>query len=398
MQKDTRHFSSKRSMMVFSMMLRELRLIKKIPSLFIMVFIYPILIMGIFFAIYNQGSITQIPIAIIDQDQSVASRELIQKVAASSEIQVSERYHDLSVAKKDLLAAKVYAVIMIPPDFEKQMLANTQPEVTTFYNNQYMTVGSTASRAISTSLSGLISEIQLQKMANNSIPTAIGKSQLKPIDIDLRPLFNPTLSFIVTLVSGAFPAVMQIIMMFAVTASIQKERRYQPNLNSLRRLAHNNPFTFMLNKCAMYFAIFIIPLLLMDIIMINYYGLSIQGSLPLLLLGDLLFISSSLAIGSMFAIFIADQFTNFGVVGIFSSPAFGFTGLIFPRLAMNGFAYVWGGLLPVTWYIQLRLDQTLRGLTSIEALTPIFFMLLLTIISLSLIGFKFKQYSKQGGK
>ncbi|RKS87676.1 ABC-2 type transport system permease protein [Orbus hercynius] len=385
-----------RKPIILFMMLRELRLIRKIPSLMIMVFIYPFLIAVTFFSLYHAGSITQVPIAIVDQDQSISSRQLIQRIAASSEIAVSQRFHDLTAAKQHLLNNDIYAIVMIPPNFEQRMLANKQPEVTTFYNNQYMTVGGTANRAISSSLSGYIAEIQLQKIKQSNTPTAIGQNQLKPLAIDTHPLFNPTLSFVYTLVSGVFPAVLQIIMMFTMTATIHLEKQFQPNLNSLRRVANNNPILFFINKSSLYIAIFMVPLLFLDFIMTYYFGLPINGNIFMLIIGDLLFIIAALMIGMMFAIFMPDKLSNFGVIGVCSAPAFGFTGLFFPRLAMNSFAYIWGSLLPVTWYIQLRLDQTLRGLTTTDAFTPIFFMLLLTFVPLCLIGLNFKNKTKRG--
>lgn len=378
------------------MMLRELRLIKKIPSLMIMVFVYPLLIAALFFFLYHDESITKVPIAVIDQDQSMSSRQLIQRIAASSEILVAKRYHDLTEAKKSLSNNDTYAVVMIPPNFEQHILANNQPEVTTFYNNQYMTVGGVVNRAISNSLSSFTAEMQLQKIKQGNTPTIIGKNQLKPLAVDIHPLFNPTLSFIFTLVNGAFPVVLQIIMMFAITSSIHLEKQNQPNLNSLRRLSRNNSICFFINKSLIYIIIFTVQLLFFDFIMTSYFGLPIKGNVFLLLLGDLLFVISSLMVGMAFAIFISDKLSNFGLVGICSSPAFGFTGLFFPRLAMNTFSYIWGGLLPVTWYIQLRLDQTLRGFTTVDSLIPIFFMLLLTLVPLGLVALNFKKRHKRG--
>ena len=46
---------------------------------------------------------------------------------------------------------------------------------------------------------------------------------------------------------------------------------------------------------------------------------------------------------------------------LLTSPAFGFMGIGFPRLAMNAFAYGWGALMPGTWYLSARIDQTVRG-------------------------------------
>ena len=46
---------------------------------------------------------------------------------------------------------------------------------------------------------------------------------------------------------------------------------------------------------------------------------------------------------------------------LLTSPAFGFMGIGFPRLGMNAFAYGYGALLPGTWYLTARIDQTIRG-------------------------------------
>ena len=46
---------------------------------------------------------------------------------------------------------------------------------------------------------------------------------------------------------------------------------------------------------------------------------------------------------------------------LLTAPAFGFMGIGFPRLGMNAFAYGWGSILPGTWYLTARIDQTVRG-------------------------------------
>src|SRR5438034_1050679 len=46
---------------------------------------------------------------------------------------------------------------------------------------------------------------------------------------------------------------------------------------------------------------------------------------------------------------------------IVTASAFGFMGIGFPRLGMNAFAYGWGSILPGTWYLTARIDQTVRG-------------------------------------
>jgi ABC-2 type transport system permease protein len=46
---------------------------------------------------------------------------------------------------------------------------------------------------------------------------------------------------------------------------------------------------------------------------------------------------------------------------LLTAPAFGFMGIGFPRLGMSAFALGYGALLPGTWYLTARIDQTVRG-------------------------------------
>jgi ABC-2 type transport system permease protein len=69
-----------------------------------------------------------------------------------------------------------------------------------------------------------------------------------------------------------------------------------------------------------------------------------------------------LAVGALFQLLVLNLPLGLSITGIFCSPAFGFAGVGFPILAMNGFARFWGDLLPLRWYIQILFDQAVRGL------------------------------------
>jgi ABC-2 type transport system permease protein len=66
-------------------------------------------------------------------------------------------------------------------------------------------------------------------------------------------------------------------------------------------------------------------------------------------------------IGVVFGLAASSISLALGAAGIFTAPAFGFIGVSFPRLAMHGFATFWSVLMPLTWYMDLRVDQMLRG-------------------------------------
>ncbi len=57
------------------------------------------------------------------------------------------------------------------------------------------------------------------------------------------------------------------------------------------------------------------------------------------------------------------------MMAVIVAPAFGFAGVSFPRFGMTEFAQAWGSIIPLTPYLELRTDQTLRG-TPLEYSLP----------------------------
>jgi ABC-2 type transport system permease protein len=84
-----------------------------------------------------------------------------------------------------------------------------------------------------------------------------------------------------------------------------------------------------------------------------------------------LFIVACQCIGALLALFFRSASAAISIGTLLTAPAFGYKGIGFPRLGMGVFAHVWGALLPGTWYLQARIDQTLRGTPLDLSLQPV---------------------------
>jgi ABC-2 type transport system permease protein len=78
------------------------------------------------------------------------------------------------------------------------------------------------------------------------------------------------------------------------------------------------------------------------------------------------------------------------VTAIICNPAFGFAGVGFPVLAMNGFAKFWGSLLPLRWYIQILFDQAVRGLPPSSSASPFMYLGALATVLFGLAWFRLR--------
>ena len=71
--------------------------------------------------VYAKPVLWDLPVAVIDQDHSVASRALIRDLDAAPKVKLHS-YDNLEQARKDMINRQLFAIIIIPTDFEKFLL------------------------------------------------------------------------------------------------------------------------------------------------------------------------------------------------------------------------------------------------------------------------------------
>ena len=72
--------------------------------------------------VYANRTVWDLPVGVVDQDHSTASRQLIRQLDATSKIAI-ETYDSLEQAQRDLSWRKLFAVIIMPVDLEKKILS-----------------------------------------------------------------------------------------------------------------------------------------------------------------------------------------------------------------------------------------------------------------------------------
>ncbi|MCK5100703.1 MAG: ABC transporter permease, partial [Desulfobacteraceae bacterium] len=75
----------------------------------------------------------------------------------------------------------------------------------------------------------------------------------------------------------------------------------------------------------------------------------------------ILFVFAYQAIGIFIISMTANLRLALSVAGFYSTTAFAFVGVTFPIMGMPLFAKIWSNLLPLTHYIKLFVDQSMKG-------------------------------------
>jgi ABC-2 type transport system permease protein len=145
-------------------------------------------------------------------------------------------------------------------------------------------------------------------------------------------------------------------------------------LSAWLKAAGGSPVTALMGKFAPLFAIFMMMLVANAGIIRGVYQIPFRGAPVLMGAGACLLVIAYLSLGALFQLLTRNMALGMSLTAIICNPAFGFAGVGFPVLAMNGFARFWGSLLPLRWYIQILFDQAVRGLPPSSSALPFIFL------------------------
>ena len=349
---------------------REWSWLARRPFLLVLTTVAPLALMAVLTAVFSAGLATKLPIGVLDLDGSDLSRSVIRNVDATPDAAVAVRVGELSEGRRLILSGHIHGLLMLPRNLERDVLSGRRPEVVFFYNTQTLTIGNLVLRGVNAAVVSAAAGIRLSLRTAQGQPVGEAQAGLAPIPVQTNALFNPTLNYVHFLLAALLPSLLQIIVVTASAYSVGLDVETRNRLKVLRRLG-GGIFPAMVGKALPYTILFLGVLGLSDVALFGFYGLPLRGHSAVLVLAGILFILACQLLGALLALVLRPMVSAISIATLLTSPAFGFMGIGFPRLGMNAFAYGWGALLPGTWYLTARIDQTVRGTPLDLSWTPI---------------------------
>ena len=360
---------------------REIDWLRRRPFLLAFVTIVPIALMAVLISVFSAGLATRLPVAVLDLDSSDLSRSIIRMVDATPDTAASVRVGELAEGRRMILSGKVHGLLMLPQNLERDVFAGRRPEVVFFYNTQTLTIGNLTVRGANAAVPTAAAGIRLSLRTAQGQPIEEAQAALTPIPVQIHALFNPTLNYVYFLLAAILPSLLQLVIVTSSAYSVGIDVETRHRLRILRRLG-GGLWPAMAGKLLPYTILFLLVLGLSDIVLFGMLELPLHGRGWLLDIAALLFILSCQFLGALLALLLRPMASAISIATLLTSPAFGFMGIGFPRLAMNAFAYGFGALLPGTWYLTARIDQTIRGTPLDLSWKPIL-VLLAFVVSLA---------------
>ncbi len=219
--------------------LRELDILRRNRIYGFCMLVFPLLLVVFFTTMLSDGIPQDLPIGVVDQDNSATSRGLIRNLDAMQSSRVVYRFANVTEARSAMQEGKVYAYLLIPEGTAAKLLAGRQPEISYYYTMTCMTAGGMASKDLKTiGMLGSAAVGQATLSAKGASKEQI-KAALQPVSIDAHMIANPQGSYNYALTTVFVPGILMLFMALLASYSLGMEMKFDTGKEWLARADGN---------------------------------------------------------------------------------------------------------------------------------------------------------------
>jgi len=364
-----------------AVMRREMHRLTHQPMYFVLMIVLPVVSFAFFALLFNQGAIRNIPIAVLDEDNTTLSRKVAQMINDTPTALVARDIQSMAEGERLIREGKIMAVVQIPAFFEKNILSNSQTHLESYVSGTNITVNGLLSKDIQTAVTTFTGGIQLQVLMKQGLTQRQAMAQLMPVRFDRHVLFNPHINYGYYLSPSFMPMMLMIFVVMVTIFSIGTELKHATSREWMAA-GNDSVVAALVGKVLPITAVMFLISLVMLLINFKIVGTPLNGSLTVILVGTLLFILSYQSISVLIVSLLANLRLSLSIGGGYSVLAFTFSGLTFPIMAMWEPMQWVSKIFPFTFYTDIFVDQMLRGTPWVYSLPDLGYMMLFIVLPL----------------
>jgi ABC-2 type transport system permease protein len=300
--------------------------------------------------------VDQIPTAVVDQDRTPQSRELLARFASSKYFKLIAFPEHLQDIERFLLRGKVVLGIVIPSDYSRQLTSGRIAQV------QLLLDGSDSNTAsIAAGYADGVSQAYALEMRERFTNQRSGMTMPATVQTRLRVWYNSELKSKNYIIPGLIAVILMIISAMLTSLTIAREWEMgtmEQILSTPLRSAE-----LVLGKMSAYFTLGLIDALIAVAIGVLLFGVPLRGNLALLFASTCIFLFGALCWGILISAIARSQLLacQMGIISSFL-PAFLLSGFVFSIENMPVIVQALTHIFPARYFVTLLKAIFLKGI------------------------------------
>lgn len=340
----------------------------------------------LFFAIFfSKEVVGTLPIAVVDEDNSSLSRKIVTMIRATQQVALVYEVADMVEAQQLLLQGKVVGIVEIPNNLSKDILSGGTARVIYYDSGTNVSTNSLSAKGVQTAITSFGVGVELQRAEMTGVMPNEALAQVMPIGFLTYGLFNPWLNYAYYIAPCFLVMILIITAMLSTIYAVGTELRYATSVEWLRS-ANGSLIAALIGKLSpTTFALWLLALFV-GVLIFGIFGAPMQGSWVVLVVGTISLVMAYQAVALFVLALTASFRLSLSLGGGYSVLAFTFSGVTFPTIAMLAAVQPFTMLFPYTYFMQLYIDQAVRGSAWWLSVQDVAAMLLFCLLPLLVLG------------
>lgn len=334
----------------FSLVRREFQLFFQNRVLMVLFLGAPLMYGVLVGSVYKKGAVTNLPIVVVDEDNTPLSRQLIDMFNENEVIYVASVLPDNFNAHKEALRKEATVVVNIPRNFAADINYNRPTEVTMFVNTSNTLTSNYAMMATNVCVATLKAGIQIKSLEKKGVPSYVATQQYEPFKTTIIRQNFKSGNYLYFMLPGVLLTVLQQVLMLGLALSFASE--FERGTFKELVAKSSNVFQLLFVK--------ITPYLLMSVLIyVLYYIYSLVYRMPLHVESfafwgaSILFLLAVGFLGILVSIAIPNQLQATEILMVVATPSFILSGFTWPLSQMPGWVVAFAKCIPLTHYLQI---------------------------------------------
>lgn len=346
----------------YSIFVHELRLIFSDSGALVIFFLAGLAYPVIYNLIYMNGSVDDMPVAVVDKAACTESREFTRKLDATREVSVAYRCTGMDEAERLLQERKVNGIVMFPEDFGERLASMEQAAVSTYADMSSFLYYKNLLMAANHVMLDQMHEIQAGRYASAGFSAQEISQMVQPIRYEENIPYNRAFSYGIFFLSAALMIVIQQTMFYGASllaGTMREENRsfaVMPDKLKGRGISRT-----VLGRGAAYWLIYMAIGTYIAALVPRIFGLPQNGRFSDIFILLVFYVSACVLFSFTFSTLIRRRETVF-VLFLFMSPICLFlTGFSWPTESFPMFWKLFSYIFPSTFAAQAFINMNTAG-------------------------------------
>jgi len=309
---------------------------------------------------YLNQVMKDVPIAVVDGDHSGLSRRLVRMADEHQALRVAAAVTSVLESEALVREGTVAGVLVIPRDFERQVLQGRQARLSGYIDASYLLTYNTVLGALLETSGTMSAGVEVARLR------AAGRSQdeamraRRPVGLDLQPLFNATSGYATYVVPAVLVLILQQTLLIGV-GMVGGARRERAAANRAGAERPGHPVLQVAGRTVPYLVLYAANAAFYFEFVPRYYGYYVPGSLGPVALLTVPFLLATIFLGFAVRAFFTRRETAMQVILFTSLPLVFLCGFAWPVEALPVWINRAASLVPSTAAIPAYLRLTRMG-------------------------------------